>query len=96
MIDDGTRVSDERPEILLDAGYTYFGQLLSHDLTKDVSSIDEVWQKKPEELHNLQTPKLDLRVLYGAGPADSPELYEDDGVRLKLGAPATPRVKLIL
>jgi hypothetical protein len=86
MIDDGTRVSDERPEILLDAGYTYFGQLLSHDLTKDVSSIDEVWQKEPEELQNLQTPKLDLRVLYGAGPADSPELYEDDGVRLKLGS----------
>ena len=86
MIDDGTRVSDKRPEILLDAGYTYFGQLLSHDLTKDASSIDEAWQKEPEELHNLQTPKLDLHVLYGGGPDNSPELYDDDYVSLKLGS----------
>ena len=86
MIDDGTRVSNDEPEILLDAGYTYFGQLLSHDLTKDVSSVDEAWQKEPEQLHNLQTPKLDLHVLYAAGPDGSPELYEDDGVRLKIGA----------
>jgi hypothetical protein len=86
MIDDGTRVSDDHAEILLDAGYTYFGQLLSHDLTKDVSSVDEAWQKDPEYLQNLQTPKLDLHVLYGDGPDHSPELFEDDGVRLKLGA----------
>ena len=86
MIDDGTRVSDDHAEILLDAGYTYFGQLLSHDLTKDVSSVDEAWQKDPEHLQNLQTPKLDLHVLYGDGPDHSPELFEDDGVRLRLGA----------
>src|SRR2546421_8152065 len=85
MIDDGTRVSDEHAEILLDAGYTYFGQLLSHDLTKDVSSVDEAWQREPEELPNLQTPKLDLNVLYGGGPEESPNLYEDDAVRLKIG-----------
>jgi hypothetical protein len=91
MIDDGTRVSNEQPEILLDAGYTYFGQFLSHDLTKDVSSVDEAWQKEPEQLQNLQTPKLDLHVLYGGGPDDSPEFYEDDGVRLKLGAPNEQR-----
>jgi Animal haem peroxidase len=92
MIDDGARVSDHNPEILLDAGYTYFGQLLSHDLTKDVSSIDEAWQKEPEQLQNLQTPKLDLHVLYGGGPDGSPELYEDDGVRLKLGEPNATRI----
>src|SRR3954469_7894860 len=86
MIDDGTRVSNETPEILLDAGYTYFGQFLAHDLTKDVSSVDEAWQMEPEQLPNLQTPKLDLHVLYGAGPDESPELYEEDGVRLKVGS----------
>jgi hypothetical protein len=91
MVDDGTRVSDESAEILLDAGYTYFGQLLSHDLTKDVSSVDEAWQKEPEQLQNLQTPKLDLHVLYGDGPDDSPELCEDDGIRLKVGAPSAAR-----
>lgn len=87
MIDDGTRVSDEQPEILLDAGYTYFGQLLAHDLTKDVSSVDEAWRKQPEELQNLQTPRLDLDVIYGGGPDVSPELYETDRVHLKIGKP---------
>jgi hypothetical protein len=88
MVDDGTRVSDENPEILLDAGYTYFGQFLAHDLTKDTSSVDDAWQREPEELSNLQTPKLDLNVLYGGGPERSPNLYEDDGVRLKVGWPS--------
>ncbi|HYY14696.1 MAG TPA: hypothetical protein VE758_09725, partial [Chthoniobacterales bacterium] len=85
MIDDGSRVSDEHPEILVDSGYTYFGQFIAHDLTKDVSSVDDAWRKEPEELENLQTPKLDLGTLYGGGPESSPELYEDDGVRLKIG-----------
>ena len=85
MVDDGSRISDECPEILVDCGYTYFGQFVAHDLTKDVSSVDEVWQKEPEKLENLQTPQLNLDVLYGSGPAFSPELYEDDGVRLKIG-----------
>ena len=85
MVDDGSRISDERPEILVDCGYTYFGQFVAHDLTKDVSSVDEVWQKESEKLENLQTPQLNLDVLYGSGPAFSPELYEDDGVRLKIG-----------
>lgn len=87
MVDDGSRVSDERPEILVDSGYTYFGQLIAHDLTKDVSSVDDAWQKEPEELANLQTPKLDLSTLYGGGPQVSPELYEDDEVQLKVGCP---------
>ena len=47
------------------------GQFVAHDLTKDVSSLDEAWRKKPEELENLQTPKLDLGVLYGDGPERS-------------------------
>jgi heme peroxidase len=85
MIDDGTRVSDDNPEILLDAGYTYFGQLVAHDLTKDISSVDEAWRNEPEQLQNLQTPKLDLEVLYGGGAERSPHLYEADGVRLKVG-----------
>ncbi len=86
MIDDGSRVSEDRPEILADCGYTYFGQFVAHDLTKDVSSVDEAWRKEPEGLENLQTPKLDLSVLYGDGPERSAELYEDDHVRLKVGS----------
>lgn len=85
MLDDGTRVSEERPEILLEVGYTYFGQFVAHDLTKDISSVDDAWRKNPDELENQQTPKLDLSLLYGAGPEISSELYENDGIRLKVG-----------
>ncbi len=85
MVDNGRRVSDERPEILVECGYTYFGQFVAHDLTKDVSSVNEAWHKEPAELENLQTPRLDLGVLYGGGPITSRELYED-GARLKNGS----------
>jgi len=86
MIDDGSRVSNNRPEILADCGYTYFGQFIAHDLTKDASSIDEAWKKEPEQLQNLRTPRLDLDSLYGRGPAVSPDLYENDQVRLRVGS----------
>jgi hypothetical protein len=85
MVDDDSKVCDDRPEILLDAGYTYFGQFVAHDLTKDVSSIEEAATRPLEELENLQTPRLDLDVLYGGGPSHSPELYKSDGIRLKVG-----------
>jgi len=85
MIDDGSRVSEDRPEILLEVGYTYFGQFIAHDLTKDHSSVDDAWRREPEELENSQSPRLDLSVLYGGGPAISSELYENDHVRLKVG-----------
>jgi Animal haem peroxidase len=90
MVDDGSRVSDGRPEILADCGYTYFGQLLAHDLTKDPSSLDEAWQKEPAEIANLRTPRLDLDSLYGGGPEISPELYEEDQVRLRVGFTSSP------
>jgi hypothetical protein len=86
MVDDGSRVAEEKPEILLEAGYTYFGQFVAHDLTKDVSTIDEIWRREPHELPNAVTPRLDLDLLYGKGPEGSPELYEPDGLRLKVGA----------
>ena len=73
----------------MDCGYTYFGQFVAHDLTKDVSSVDEAWRKEPEDLINLQTPRLNLDVLYGGGPATSSELYEDDQVQLKVGSTST-------
>jgi len=92
MLDDDSRVCDDRPEILLDAGYTYFGQFVAHDVTKDVSSIEEASTRPPEELENLQTPRLDLDVSYGGGPSRCPELYESDGMRLKVGG-SSPAAK---
>lgn len=58
------------------AGYTYFCQLITHDLTFDpISSVMRF--NDPEKIRNFRTPKLDLDSLYGGGPLDSPFLYED-------------------
>lgn len=89
MTDDGNRLSHTRPIIFIDAGYTYFGQFLDHDLTNDTSSLEEAKNKEPHELVNLHAPRLDLGHLYGRGPddPDSERLYESDRMRLRVGQP---------
>jgi hypothetical protein len=68
----------------IDAGFTYLGQFIDHDLTFDpMSSLQK--QNDPDELTNFRTPRFDLDSVYGRGPADQPYLYEDDGLTLKLG-----------
>lgn len=57
------------------AGYTYLGQFIDHDITFDpVSSLQR--QNDPEGLHNFRTPRFDLDSLYGAGPNNSPFMYD--------------------
>jgi heme peroxidase len=66
------------------AGYTYLGQFIDHDLTFDpMSSLQK--ENDPDALTNFRTPRFDLDCLYGRGPDDQPYLYEDDGLRFKLG-----------
>jgi hypothetical protein len=88
MKDDGSDLS-KAPESLPFAGYTYFGQFVDHDLTRDKSSLDEAFVWAPEENRNHQTPFLDLDHLYGKGPfhpADK-RLYEAKDVRLRRSPP---------
>ena len=69
----------------INAGYTYLGQFIDHDLTFDpMSSLLKL--NDPESLTDFRTPRFDLDSLYGRGPDDQPYLYEDDGLRFKLGA----------
>jgi hypothetical protein len=96
MTDDGTRVSEDRPEILMDVGYTYFGQFLDHDLTKDQSSLEDAAKKEPENLENFQRPRLDLSHLYGDGPgpvAKPDDLYQVDRVKMNVGPPIGANAK---
>jgi hypothetical protein len=73
---------EESPDI--DAGYTYLGQFIDHDLTFDpMSSLQK--QNDPDALTNFRTPRFDLDCVYGRGPEDQPYLYEDDGLHMKLG-----------
>ncbi|HEV7923129.1 MAG TPA: heme peroxidase, partial [Thermoanaerobaculia bacterium] len=70
------------------AGYTYFGQLIDHDITFDpASSLQKT--NDPDGLVDFRTPRFDLDCVYGRGPDDQPYLYRDDGVHLLLGRPFT-------
>jgi hypothetical protein len=73
----------ENPD--LPAGYTYLGQFVDHDITFDpVSSLER--RNDPDALVSFRTPRFDLDSLYGAGPADSPWLYDqEDPVKLLIG-----------
>jgi hypothetical protein len=57
------------------AGVTFLGQFLDHDITLDPKS-DILKQSNPKTTTNFRTPAFDLDSVYGAGPTNSPELYE--------------------
>jgi hypothetical protein len=66
----------------INAGYTYLGQFIDHDLTFDpASSLQK--QDDPDALVDFRTPRFDLDNIYGRGPDDQPYLYEDDGRHLQ-------------
>lgn len=67
-----------------DAGLTYFGQFIDHDLTYDVTPLG-ARNVEPTKIRNFRTPRLDLELIYGGGPERSPDLYEADGLRLRVG-----------
>ncbi len=65
---------NDRLEGPADAGMTFFGQFLDHDVTLDASSaIGTV--ADPRNIRNIRTPNLDLDCVYGDGPEASPHLY---------------------
>ena len=58
------------------AGYTYFGQLIGHDLSFDHIPFAAIDGVPVDEIPNARTPWLDLDHVYGGGPERSPQLYE--------------------
>ena len=80
-----TKLHDGEENSLIDAGYTYLGQFIDHDLTFDpASSLQK--QNDPDGLVDFRTPRLDLDCLYGRGPADQPYMYTGDGQKFLFGA----------
>jgi hypothetical protein len=72
----------------IDAGYTYLGQFIDHDITFDpASSLQKA--NDPDALVDFRTPRLDLDCLYGRGPDDQPYMFTADGRRFLLGAELT-------
>jgi hypothetical protein len=67
------------------AGFTYLGQFIDHDLTRDKTKLCER-DVDPNKIENHRTPFLDLELVYGDGPKQSPALYT--GTRLKVSETA--------
>lgn len=74
--------ADENPTV--PAGYTYFGQFIDHDITFDPTPLNAGYID-PDALIDFRSPALDLDNLYGRGPDDQPYMYEEDGLRLRVG-----------
>ena len=86
--DDGlpraSRLHDEEENSGIDAGYTYLGQFIDHDITFDpASSLQQ--RNDVNALVDFRTPQLDLDCLYGRGPDDQPYLYDGKGRKFQLG-----------
>jgi len=66
------------------AGRPLFGQCVAHDLSADRSPVTH--HDDTALLRNARNARLDLEMLYGKGPVDSPYLYgRGDPARLLLG-----------
>jgi hypothetical protein len=83
---------DPEENILVPAGYTYFGQFVDHDLTFDsTSSLNPASAAQPT---NLRTPRFDLDCVYGDGPDAQPFLYDPAGEKLLFkNGPVDPKAK---
>lgn len=91
LIELGLAMESEKEDITsegdsnIPAGYTYLGQFIDHDITRDDSSDLMEDSVDPTDIMNVRTPALDLDCLYGSGPKLSAELFEADGVHLRVG-----------
>lgn len=74
-------VDDMKTSIVTDgpaeAGMTFFGQFVDHDITLDATSAIGT-EIDPQSIRNIRTPSLDLDCVYGDGPEASPHLYSPE------------------
>lgn len=74
----GLGMKDAAPEnrgnSSIPAGFTYLGQFVDHDITRDgTRGFPPITD--PKLIEQLRTPVLDLDSVYGGGPKHSPNLY---------------------
>jgi Animal haem peroxidase len=68
------------------AGFAYLGQFVAHDVSFDQTQGIPSGFLRLEEITQGRSPALDLDGMYGGGPKLSPEFYELDRLRLRLGS----------
>lgn len=69
---------DQWDNFAITGGYTFLGQFLDHDMTRDTTPLAAA-EADPRGTVNFDTPFLDLGSVYGRGPALDPQLYEPGG-----------------
>ena len=75
MVEENTSDSFLNTSPRLFAGFTFIGQFIDHDITLDTTPLD-LQQADPDATVNFRTPRYDLDVLYGGGPANEPQFYD--------------------
>lgn len=79
-----SRLHDDEENSGIDAGYTYLGQFIDHDITFDpASSLQQ--RNDVNALVDFRTPRFDLDSVYGRGPEDQPYMYDSSGRYFLLG-----------
>jgi hypothetical protein len=77
-----------KPNPNLPSGYTYFLQVVAHDLVHSAISTS-LGEGQTSGLSNLRDAPLRLETVYGGGPTECPHAYEADRVafrsKLRLG-----------
>ena len=70
----------------LPVGFTYFGQFIDHDLTRDDTALQDAGKLSPVETLNHGGGLLDLSHIYGDGPGSDAHghLYGPDGASFLL------------
>jgi hypothetical protein len=76
----------ERATFTARAGMTYLGQFIGHDLAGDRTPV-ATRDVEPMNVRNHRDCRLDLQLMYGGGPNDSPNLYagETGEERFRIG-----------
>ncbi len=54
------------------AGFTFFGQFVDHDLTRDTTPL-QVAEEDPDATTNFRSARYDLDSVYGQGPTSDPD-----------------------
>jgi hypothetical protein len=72
-LDPSNHDQGDNPDVT--AGYTFLGQFIDHDLTRDTTPMP-LQRTDPRGLKNFDTPMFDLGSVYGLGPATDPHLYD--------------------
>ena len=79
-----SRIPTQNLATTLPAGFTYFGQFIDHDITRDDTSLGDAGKTAPADTPNGGGGRLDLDHLYGEGPNSRRHghLYQKDFFRL--------------